>query len=368
MVDPTAGVAPRHLSTDRPVRTAVVGYGLAGSVFHAPLVSATDGLALSTVVTSNPDRAAAARERYPDIRVVASVDELLAGRGVAHEIDLVVVASPNASHVPVALAAIRAGHHVVVDKPVAATVAAAVELRDEAAAAGVLLSVFHNRRFDGDALTVRDLLDGGQLGTVWRFESRYERWRPQVKAGAWREHPDPAAAGGLLYDLGSHLIDQALTLFGPVSTVYAELRALRPGAEVDDDAFVALSHVSGVCSHLWASSVAADLGPRFRVLGSEAAYVKYGLDVQEQALRDGHVPGEPDWGVEPESAWGRLGTPERNRPVPTRPGSYQDYYAGVRDALLGRGPVPVTIDQAIDVLAVIEAARRSARSSTVLTL
>ena len=247
----------RRLSSERPIRTAVVGYGLAGSVFHAPLVAATDGLALTAVVTGNPERAAAARRRYLDVRVEESVEALLARPG---QVDLVVVASPNASHVPVALAAIRAGLHVVVDKPLAPTVAAAGELRDAAAEEGVLVSVFHNRRWDGDALTVRDLLAGGELGTVHRFESRYERWRPERKPDAWRESAAPGTAGGLLYDLGTHLIDQALWLFGPVSTVYAEAGSVRPGAEVDDDVFVALGHVSGVRSHLWASSVASPAG------------------------------------------------------------------------------------------------------------
>jgi scyllo-inositol 2-dehydrogenase (NADP+) len=348
-----------------PVRTAVIGYGLAGSVFHAPLVAATEGLALTAIVTGDPDRAGAARQRYPQVRVVASVEALLARSA---DLDLIVVASPNASHVPVALAAIDAGLAVVIDKPVAATMAGAITLRDAAAGAGVLLSVFHNRRWDGDALTLRDLLADGALGTVHRFESRYERWRPRIKTGVWREEADPGSAGGLLYDLGSHLIDQALVLFGPVSTVYAEIDHIRPGAQVDDDVFVALTHRGGVQSHLWASSVAAAPGPRLRVLGTVAAYVKDGLDGQEQALRDGHTPREPDWGVEPESTWGRLGTPGQTRLIPTRPGAYQDYYTAIRDALLGRGPVPVPVEQAIDVLAVIEAAQRSAREVAIVTL
>jgi scyllo-inositol 2-dehydrogenase (NADP+) len=350
---------------DPPIRTAVVGYGLAGAVFHGPLIAATDGLELTAVVTGNPQRAQAATDRYPGLRVVSSVPELLAS---PQEYDLVVVASPNSSHVPVALAAIRAGLAVVVDKPVAPTAAAARELRDAAAAAGTALSVFHNRRFDGDALTVQDLRASGELGSVHRFESRFERWRPVIRPEAWREQAAPDNAGGLLYDLGSHLIDQALVLFGPVSTVYAEVRAVRTGAEVDDDVFVALEHTGGVRSHLWASSVAALPGPRMRVLGTAAAYVKYGLDGQEQALRDGGSPRDPGWGTEPELAWGTVGTVEQSRPRPTRTGSYQDYYAGVRDALTGVGRMPVTIDEAIDVMVVIEAAQRSAREKGVVRL
>jgi predicted dehydrogenase len=296
---------------------------------------------------------------------VPTVDELWRRSA---DIDLVVVASPNATHVPIARAALDAGLPVVVDKPVAATVAAATELRDAAAERGLLVSVYHNRRWDGDVRTLGSILSGGALGTVHRFESRYERWRPQVDATRWRESPDPDAAGGLLYDLGSHLIDQALVLFGPAATVYAEVRAVREGARVDDDVFVAVTHAGGVRSHLWASSVAADHGPRLRVLGSAGSYVKYGMDVQEAALRAGATPGDPGWGAEPESAWGRLGTPDGVRSVPTEPGAYEDFYAGIRDALRDGTPPPVTIDQAIDVLAVIEAARRSAADRELVRL
>ncbi|GAA1790674.1 Gfo/Idh/MocA family oxidoreductase [Planosporangium flavigriseum] len=340
-----------------PVRTAVVGYGLAGSAFHAPLIAATDGLALTTVVTSNDERAAAARERYPDVTVVPTVDELLRRRD---DIDLVVVASPNSSHVPIGLAALGAGLPVVIDKPVAATVAAASQLRAAAVKNNLLISVYHNRRWDGDARTLRALLAQGLLGTVHRFESRYERWRPQVDASRWREQPGSDVAGGLLYDLGSHLIDQALVLFGPVDSVYAEVGGVRAGAKVDDDVFLALTHANGVRSHLWASAVAADFGPRLRVLGSAGSYVKYGMDVQEDALRSGGTPRDPGWGVEPEAAWGQLGEPGSGRSIPTEAGAYQDFYREIRDALRNGAPPPVTIDEAIEVLAVIEAARRSA--------
>jgi scyllo-inositol 2-dehydrogenase (NADP+) len=347
--------------SDGPIRTAVIGYGPAGAVFHAPFIAHTDGFALAAIVTGNPERATAARERYPDVLVVPTVDELLARPDA---LDLVVVASPNRTHVRLGLAVIEAGLPVVIDKPVAATEADAGRLREAAARAGMLVSVFHNRRWDADFRTLQKVLSDGPLGAVHRFESRYERWRPQLKEGVWREDPDPAHAGGLLYDLGSHLIDQALLLFGPVSGVYAEVDRLRAGARVPDDVFLALAHESGVRSHLWASALVADLGPRFRVLGATGAYVKYGMDPQEDALRAGGTPGEPGWGVEPESAWGRLTVPAADPPVvavPSLPGAYQEFYAGIREALHGNAPPPVTIDQAIDVIAVIEAAQRSVR-------
>ncbi len=343
---------------DDPVRTALIGYGHAGSVFHAPTLAATAGMALTSVVTRNPARAAAALERYPNVRIVPTVEDLLQDR---EDIDLVVVASPNDTHVPIGLSVLDAGVPVVIDKPVAASAAEARQLRDAAAAKDLLVSVFHNRRWDGDYRTVENLLGQGVLGTVHRFESRYERWRPLVNEAAWRERAGPETAGGLLYDLGSHLIDQALMLFGPVTSVYAEIGRVRPGAQVDDDVFLSLTHVSGVRSHLWASSVAADAGPRFRLLGSAGAYVKYGMDVQADELARGDTSRRPNWNVEPEASWGELGTPGETRKIPTVPGDYRDYYAGVRDTLRKELPPPVTIDQAIDVLVVIEAAHRSSR-------
>ncbi|MDJ0339960.1 Gfo/Idh/MocA family oxidoreductase [Streptomyces sp. H10-C2] len=338
------------------LRVGLVGYGLAGSVFHAPLIAATDGLVLDTVVTSNPERREQARAEHPQVRFAASPDELW----TSHPVDLVVLASPNRTHVPLATAALKAGVPVVVDKPLAGTAAEAYELAALADDRGLLLSVFQNRRWDNDFRTLRQLVDGGELGDVQRFESRFERWRPQPKGG-WRESGDPAEIGGLLYDLGSHLVDQALTLFGPAVRVYAESDIRRPGAEVDDDTFIAITHANGVHSHLWASATTARLGPRFRALGSAAGYVKYGLDPQEAALRDGLRPGAGDWGVEPESEWGTLGAGDSVRPVPTLPGDYPAYYAAVAAALRDGSAPPVTAREAAAALEVLEAAGRSAR-------
>ena len=242
-------------------RVALIGYGLAGEAFHAPLVHATRGLELAAVVTQDPTRRAGAAARYPHAQLFGSPDEIWSEPG---RFDLVVVAAPNRAHVELATRAVDAGLAVVVDKPLAITAADAVELRDAATARGVPVAVFQNRRWDGDFLTARQLIADGALGSVHTFESRFDRWRPEVKAGAWRESPDPADGGGLLFDLGSHLIDQAHVLFGPVDSVFAEVRAVRPGARVDDDVFVVLHHRSGTVSHLGASMVVADLGPRMR--------------------------------------------------------------------------------------------------------
>ncbi len=207
-----------------------------------------------------------------------------------------------------------------------------------------------------------------RLGPVHRFESRFERWRPEVAHRAWRESPDPANAGGVLYDLGSHLIDQALVLFGPVTSVYAELRNVRAAARVDDDAFVALTHSSGMVSHLWMSFVAANAGPRMRVLGTAASFVKYGLDGQESLLRQQVDIGSADWGSEPEAHWGRICAGAQSQPVATVPGRYQRFYELLADALLHGGPMPVEIEDAIATLRVIAAARTSAQDRTVVNL
>lgn len=333
------------------LRVGLLGYGLAGSAFHAPLIAATPGLELTAVVTSQEQRRAEARRDYPGVEVVPTAD-LLWRR--ADSLDLVVVATPNRTHVPLARAALAAGLPVVVDKPLAATAAEARAVIADAARRDLMLTVFQNRRWDGDYLTVRRLLGAGELGDVLRFESRFERWRPTPKTG-WREHGDPKEAGGLLYDLGSHLIDQALHLFGPVSGVYAEVIRRREGVAVDDDTFVALTHDSGVRSHLWMSAVAARPAPRFRVLGARAAYTKHGLDVQEDALRAGARPGL-GWGSEPAERWGELGAGDEVRPIRTESGAWPQFYAGVVRALREGAPPPVDPHDAVAVLDVIEQA------------
>ena len=331
-------------------------------MFHAPLISTTPGLRLAAVVTSDAARASRASGRY-GAEVLARAENLW-GRG---DLGLVVIAAPNVAHVPLARAAVQAGVPVVVDKPLALTSGAARDLLAEAAQAGVLLSVFQNRRWDGDLLTVRRLLQTGRLSEVTRFESRFERWRPAPKPG-WRESGGEADGGGLLLDLGSHLVDQAVLLFGPVSAVYAELDRRRPGVAVEDDVALSLAHRSGVRSQLWMSAVAAISGPRFRVLGRTGAYVKYGWDGQEAALKAGGTPADPQWGVEPAATWGRFGTDAESEAVPTERGDYPAFYAGVVAALRDGAPPPVDPADAVAVLEVLDAARRSAAGDGVVTL
>jgi len=323
------------------------------------------GLELASVVTSNEERAEQVRSRYPDATVLPSSDALF---DAADSHDLVVVAAPNREHVPLGLAAVEAGLHLVVDKPLAAGVAEGEGLAEAAAARGVVAAVFHNRRWDGDFMTLRRLVDEGAVGEPLRLESRFDRWRPEVDAGRWREGGGPEDAGGVLFDLGPHLIDQALVLLGPARSVYAEVRALRPGAQVDDDFFVALEHGSGARSHLWGTMLAAQPGPRLRALGTRAAYVKWGLDVQEDQLRAGESPRDAGFGEEPESAWGRLGTEEHAEQVPTERGRYVEFYEQVERAIRSSEQPPVPLSAGIETLRVIEAARRSSAERDVVPL
>jgi predicted dehydrogenase len=348
----------------RPIRVGLIGYGLAGEFFHAPFIATTPGMRLVSVVTSDPERTRSAASAYPGVEILPRID-LLWER--AADLDLVVVATPNRTHAPLTQQALDAGLAVVVDKPFTPTAAEGRRLLEEAERKGLLLTVYQNRRWDGDFLTVQRLLREDRLGTVARFESRFERWRPLPKQG-WRRQAAPEAAGGLLFDLGSHLIDQALVLFGPVRQVYAELDQRHPASEVDDDAFVALTHLSGVRSHLWMSTMAAQEGPRMRVLGSRAAYTKFSLDAQEAALRGGARPGAPGWGEESSDRWGHVGAGDDIRPVRTEPGAYPEFYRGVAAALRHGGPPPVDPADSVAGLEIIEAARRSAAEGRVIAL
>jgi scyllo-inositol 2-dehydrogenase (NADP+) len=346
-----------------PIRVALIGYGLAGAVFHGPLISSTPGMSLATVVTGDPERRARASSDHPGAQLLTGVDALWQ-RPADH--DLVVVATPNRSHVPLGLAALEAGLPVVIDKPMAPTAEEGRRLVAEATERDLLLAVFQNRRWDGDFLTVRRLLSEDALGPIVRLESRFERWRPRVRPEAWRERGEPEEAGGLLFDLGSHLIDQAVVLFGPPRTVYAEVDRRRPSAEVDDDVFVALEHEAGVRSHLWMSVLATIPGPRMRVLGMGAAYEKFGLDVQERALSEGARPDDPDWGREPPDRWGRLSTGDGERTVETERGAYPEFYRGIAASLRDGTPPPVDPNDSVMGLGIIEAAQESARTKDVV--
>ncbi|AKC87113.1 oxidoreductase [Pseudoxanthomonas suwonensis] len=329
------------------LHVALIGYGLAGSVFHAPLLAATPGLHLHTVVSRQADKVAAT---YPQARVLADPAQAFADPAI----DLVVVATPNDSHAPLALAALAAGKHVVVDKPFALNVAQAQAVRDAAARTGRVLGVFHNRRWDADFLALRALLDDGALGEVAELHSHFDRFRPQVP-DRWRDREGPGS--GLWYDLGPHLVDQVLQLFGPPLAVAADLARQRSGASATDYFHVQLRYPR-LRAVLHAGALVPGHGLRFAVHGTGGSWIKHGLDPQEDALRAGAVPGAAGWGRDP-----RPGTLLRagddgsvqEAPSPAPAGDYLAFYAGMRDAILRGAPPPVTADEALQVMRVIEA-------------
>jgi scyllo-inositol 2-dehydrogenase (NADP+) len=331
------------------IRTAIVGYGLAGRVFHAPLISADPSYELAGIVTANPERAAGAASLYPSARILSSVDELLAADGF----DLVVVGAPTPDHAAIATRTVERGLATVVDKPLAVRSLEAAELIELAELRGVPLTVFQNRRWDGDFLTVRKLVEAGAFGEVWRFESRFE-WHSTRPRPQWKQETSGVDGGGVAYDLGAHLIDQAVQLFGPVESYYGELDRHRTGAVNDDDTFIALTHTSGVRSHLAMSSMVARRGFRFRVLGSESGFAKWGLDPQESQLASGMSPLDEGFGVEPEEAWGTLGRDPDAVPVPTERGGYREFYARLAASLRGDGPLPVDPRDALVAIGIIE--------------
>jgi predicted dehydrogenase len=347
-----------------PIRVGLFGYGLAGRVFHAPLINACSGLSLAAVVTGDSSRGKDVSAHYPETTVFNESAKFWAR---ADEFDVVVIATPNRTHVPLALEAVARGLAVVIDKPFALDVASAEQLVASAKHVGVLCTVFHNRRYDADFLTLSDLVMDGSVGKVVRLESRFERWQPTVGAG-WRELGDPREGGGILFDLGSHLIDQALVLFGAASTVYCEMEARRPGSVVDDETFVSILHKTGVRSHLFMSKLAARPGPRFHLFGDAASWTKTGLDVQEQDLANGKLPGDPGFGQEPVEQWGVLGTDALSRTTGPTEGSYLRFYDQLVTAIQTDAPAPVDPLDAVAVIEIIDAAHRSAHSGFSVTI
>jgi predicted dehydrogenase len=324
----------------------LIGFGLAGRAFHAPLIAAAERLELTVVVTSRADDVAAA---HPGAEVVADAGDLW------DRCDVVVVAAPNRVHAPLARQALERGLPVVVDKPLAVSAAEAEALCEDAAARDGRLTVFHNRRWDGDFLTARRLVGDGALGDVLRFESRFERFRPAVSADAWRERGDPAEGGGVLLDLGPHLIDQALVLLGPARLTHAEVDRRRPGAAVDDDAFLALEHESGARSHLRMSAIAPLHGPRLAVSGLAGGLQTAGLDPQEGQLRSGMSPADPGYGVAERP--GRLVDADGEREVELEHGDYPAFYAQVVRWVHDGAPPPVAPEDAVTGLRILDAAR-----------
>ncbi|MDA8352487.1 MAG: oxidoreductase [Firmicutes bacterium] len=336
------------------IRVGLIGYGLAGSVFHAPLIEATPGLELVGVVTS---KRAQVEAELPGVRVVEE-NELLESANI----DLVVVATPNRLHYEQARRALLAGKHVVVDKPFTLRSAEAEKLIRMAKREKRMLSVFHNRRWDHDFLTLKQCMEEGRLGPVHTYRARFDRYRPAVKE-RWKEQD--AAGGGTLYDLGSHLIDQALTLFGEPDTVWAEVRSQRDGAAAPDWFHMVLGYDKGVRVILDSGSVVAEPGPRFEVHGTHGSFITYGADRQEEALKAGLRPGDSGWGENrtEERAWlTKFESDQLQREqIPSLRGQYEVFYQGIRDAILAKARPPVAPQEAARVIRVIERALDSSR-------
>jgi predicted dehydrogenase len=344
----------------RPIRTGIIGFGLSGRVFHAPFLATNPDFEVSVIVTSNAERAAEAARLHPAAAVVESVDELF-DRAATGQLDLVVIGSPSGTHAALADRALDAGVAVVVDKPFAVTSAEGRALIEKAERLGLPFTVFQNRRWDGDFLTLASLLDAGQLGEVRRFESRFEWWKP-VQAKSWKAEATASEGGGILYDLGVHLLDQALQLFGDVEEIHAEVITRREGGVADDDTTVLLTHTSGVRTQLWMNGMAAQVGPRFHVLGSTSAYTSWGLDPQESQLRGGALPTDDGFGVYGEERWGLLGVDGDVLALPTQAGKYATFYELLAEALLHGGPLPVDPRESLRSLEIIEQIHTAAGS------
>lgn len=340
------------------IGVALIGYGFVGENFHAPLIEATHGLKLVTISSSKPEKV---HQRFPSVTVTNTPQEAID----RPDVQLVAIASPNTSHVPLSQAALQAGKHVVCDKPFTITTEEARALATLASQKQLVLSVFHNRRWDADFLTLRKLIADGTLGDINYFESHMDRFRPEVR-DRWREQPGPGA--GLWYDLGPHLIDQALVLFGMPETVQATIFSQRPGAKVDDYAHVVLGFAHGLQAVLHGTMLAPGGAPRFVVYGNKSGWAKYGLDVQEPQLISGTRPADKDWAIDPiQGTLFTVSKAARNAiadetKTNNLPGSYESYYAGVRDAILGKGPNPVPVEEAIRVMQVLESAHKSAET------
>ena len=336
------------------IRVGLVGFGMAGRVFHAPLISSVEGFELAAVVERSTNKAA---ERYPGITTYRSVEEVLADA----TIKLVVVATPNSTHFPIAMQALEAAKSVVVDKPVAMNAADIAQLFGLAGGIGLHVFPFHNRRFDNDFLTIRKLIGEHALGRLVHFESNFDRWRPGLSTRAWKEETEQ---GGILYDLGTHIVDQALALFGQPSSVGAEIRRERDGEGSNDAITIRLHYLTGFSVTLGANCLSSLARPRFHLRGTRGNFWKWGVDPQEEALNAITKITDANWGQEPSDRWGTLSVDADGslvtRPEPSATGDYRLFYAGVRDVLLGNATAPpVTPTEAWRAARVLEQAKQS---------
>jgi predicted dehydrogenase len=344
------------------VRVGLIGFGLAGQAFHAPVIRGVEGMELACILERHSNNA---RARYPEVRVARTLEALLSDQTIG----LCVVATPNDSHFSYAKACLEAGRDVVVDKPITPTMAEAQELVRIAAERGRLLTVYHDRRWDGTFFTVRKLVQAGALGTVVEYEARFDRFRPNAKPGAWRERADFPAAG-ILWDLGPHLLDWALMLFGEPQSISASAFCQRETSQVDDAFDVCLEYPR-LRATLRARMIAYAPSHHLLLHGTEGSFVKYGMDPQEEILRgpnfpDGHDWGK-NWGLEPEERWGTLSrVGEQPRKIGTERGDYRGFYANVRDVIEKNSPLEVTAEQFLRTQRALLLAHKSSRERRVV--
>ncbi len=336
------------------IDVGVVGFGLGGRAFHAPIIHAVPGLRLAAIVQRT---GVSARQFYPEAKIVRDLEELLA----IPTISLVAIATPNETHFPFAKRCLEAGRHVVVDKPFTTTLAEARELVELARKQNRIVTVYQDRRFDGDFRTVQKMMAQHMLGRTVRFETAFDRCRPFIKANSWKEKPVPGS--GVFFDLAPHLVDQVLQLFGPPETVLADIRIEREGSLIEDAFDLTFYYQGGMRALMMQSMLAPDPRPHFRIQGTCGVYVKHTLDPQEALLRADHPASGEDWGVEPEKDWGTmtLWKDEQitQQKVPTLRGDYRDFYAQVRDAIPGNARPPVTTDEALRLMYTLELCRES---------
>lgn len=342
---------------DKVINVGLIGFGAAGQVFHAPVITSVAGLRLCRVMARRPEQQLLLRQRYPEAIPVASAEDIIS----ADDIDLVVIATSNDVHHSLAKAALLAGKHVVVEKPFTNTSAQADELIALAQRESRLLTVHHNARWNSDYLTVKNVIESGRLGRLVAFEARYDRFRNTLKTNAWRE--DDLPGSGILYDLGAHLIDQSLQLFGLPLAVNADLRKQRTGARAVDD-FELILHYPRLKVSLKGAMLVKEPSPRYALYGENGAFVKYGADPQEAALKVGKSPRDDSgWGVETEAIWGKLNVLENGKDhieyLPSERGNYPAFYRNVYEAITRRIELLVKPEQARDVIRVIELAGRS---------
>jgi len=350
------------MSHYEPINTAILSYGMSGEIFHAPLLTAHPGFRLSTILERSKHRA---RSRYPEAMIVRTLDEILNDGGI----ELVVVNTPHDSHFELTTKVLESGKHAIVEKPFVTAYDEGRQIIDFADSRGKMLSVFQNRRWDGDFRTLQKVIESNVLGDLVEFEAHYDRYRPEVDHTTWKESAEPGA--GILYNLGSHMIDQALTLFGMPESLSAITGIQRKGGKSDDFYDIRMKYPSHNVI-LKSSYLVREPGPRYVLHGVDGSFIKYGLDPQEQALKDGGIPGSPGWGVEPAADWGTLNTQigplHYDGRIETFPGNYLGFYDSIYSAIREGKPPAVSAQQALDVIKIIETVRKSSESGKTIRL